>query len=149
MLKIIICAAALGLPATEALCADWAPVQTPNLVGVQYVHDDGGALIVVCDSRGKLIRILHTEPRANWTEGDTVNTTTTDDAGISTTSKYGKAISRIAIIVENESTFDLFRMGQAKRFFTVSIGNYARIYPATGFKRATEPVLRACGDSWQ
>jgi hypothetical protein len=26
-----------------------------------------------------------------------------------------------------------------------SAGNYARIYPATNFKRATEPVLRACG----
>ena len=147
--KILLAAFALGLPATAALCADWTPAQRSNLIGVQYVHDDGGALIIVCDSRGKLIRIMHVEPRASWTEGDTVNETTMDDDGISTTSKYGKAISPNAMIVENESTFDLFRMGQAKRFFTVTIGNYARIYPTANFKRASEPVLRACGDSWQ
>jgi hypothetical protein len=93
-----------------------------------------------------LIRILHVEPRANWTEDDTVNETTMDDSGISTTSKYGKALTGTTMIVLNESTFDLLRMGEAKRFFTVSIGNYSRVYPAANFKRVTEPVLRACGD---
>lgn len=101
------------------------------------------------DTKTKLIRILHVEPRANWTEGDTGNETTMDDSRISTTSKYGKAPSRTAMTVLNESTFDLLRMGEAKRFFTASIGNYSRVYPVANFKRVTEPVLRACGDRWQ
>jgi hypothetical protein len=150
MMKKLVCMVALALPATGALCADWGPVPTPNapIVAAGYTHDDGGSLVVLCNTDQKLIRIMHTEPRARWTEGDTVNETTADDDGISTTSKYGRALSGTTMIVLNESTFDLLRMGQAKRFFTVSVGNYARIYPAANFKRATEPVLRACGDRW-
>lgn len=130
-------------------CADWVPVTLPDqpfLKVARYMHDDGGSLSVICDTRQNLIRIMHQEPRANWTEGDTVNETTMDDDGFATTSKYGKALSRTAMLVANESTFDLFRMGQAKRFFTVTIGNYSRIYPIANFKRITDPVLRACGD---
>jgi hypothetical protein len=130
-------------------CADWVPVTLPDqpfLKVARYMHDDGGSLSVICDTRQNLIRIMHQEPRANWTEGDTVNETTMDDDGFATTSKYGKALSRTAMLVANESTFDLFRMGQAKRFFTVTIGNYSRIYPTANFKHITDPVLRACGD---
>jgi hypothetical protein len=142
--KILLAAFALGLPATAALCADWTPVQRPNLTGVQYVHDDGGALIIVCDSRGKLIRIMHVEPRASWTEGDTVNETTMDDDGISTTSKYGKAISPNAMIVENESTFDLFRMGQASASsLSPSVTTRASIRPRTSSERASRCCVRA------
>jgi hypothetical protein len=150
--RTIICSAALVLATTEAMCADWEPApkipNQPNFVAARYVHDDGGSLVVLCDTQEKLIRIMHIEPRANWTEGDTVNTTVMDDDGISTTSKYGQALNRRAVIIMNESTFDLIRMGQAKRFFTVSIGNYARIYPTANFKRITGPVLQACGDRW-
>jgi hypothetical protein len=148
---VLTAAALVVLPGTEAPCADWGPVPTSNqsLVVAGYTHDDGGSLRVLCDTDERLIRIIHTEPRARWKKGDTVNETTMDDDGIGTTSKYGKALSDTAMIVLNESSFDLLRMGQAKRFFTVTIGSYARIYPVANFKRTTEPVLRACGDSWQ
>ncbi len=62
------------------------------------------------------LKMAVVEPRANWTEGDTANETTMDDSGISTTSKYGKALCATTMIVLNESTFDLLRMGEAKRF---------------------------------
>jgi hypothetical protein len=41
-----------------------------------------------------------------------------DDSGIST--KYGKALSGTTMIVLNESTFDLLRMGEAKRFLPLA-----------------------------
>jgi len=152
MFKSIVCAAVLAMPAAEVLGADWVALSTPNqpIVAAGFRHDDGGSLTVLCNTNEKLIRIIHTEPRANWTEGATVNETTMDDSGISTTSKYGKTISRTQMILLNESTFDLLRMGEAKRFFTVTTGgSYARIYPTANFKRMTEPVMKACGDSWQ
>jgi hypothetical protein len=152
MIKTIVCVAALALPASEAICGDWLPAQAPGhpyFVGVQFVHDDNGSLVVVCDTREKLIRIIHTEPRANWKEGDTVGVTTKDDDGVGTGTSRGMVMSSNMVVVMNESTFDLWTMGNAKRFFTVSAGNYARIYPATNFKRATEPALRACVDRWQ
>ena len=61
---------------------------------------------------------------------------------------HGIAASSNALLVQNESTLDLFTMGKAKRFFTVTAGNYSRIYPAANFRTATDPVLRACGDHW-
>jgi hypothetical protein len=152
MIKTIVCVAALALPASEAICGDWLPAQAPGhpyFVGVQFVHDDNGSLVVVCDTREKLIRIIHTEPRANWKEGDTVGVTTKDDDGVGTGTSRGMVMSSNMVVVMNESTFDLWTMGNAKRFFTVSAGNYARIYPATNFKRATEPALRACVDRLQ
>jgi len=51
-------------------------------------------------------------------------------------------------VVKEEATFHLAAMGQATSYFAVGTGDYARIFPAADFRKATEPVLRACGDHW-
>jgi hypothetical protein len=125
------------------------PSDDASTVAAAFEHNDGGGLIVMCSTKQKLIAIVHKEPRANWKKGETIDVITRDDDGVGAGGAHALVISPMELIVRNDSTFDLWSMGNAKRFFTVSAGDYARIYPAKNFKRATEPVLQACGDRWQ
>jgi len=149
MIRTIICLVALALPASQAVCSDWDGARTAgNFVGTRYRHDDGGFLLVVCDTSNKRIRIMHKEPRANWKAGDTVGVTTKNDAEkLGGATSKGQAVSSNVVLVR--ASLHLWTMGNARRFFMVSADNYGRIYPAAGFKSATEPVLRACGDTWK
>jgi len=147
MIRTIVCLAALALPASQAVCGDWDEAQTAgNFAGARYRHDDGGSLLVVCDTSNKRIRIMLKEPRANWKEGDAVGVITKNDKGDGNNTSKGQAVSSTVVLAQAN---DLWTMSNARRFFMVSAGNYARIYPAAGFKSATEPVLRACGDTWE
>src|SRR3954469_4922502 len=67
--------------AVPASAADWGPVQAQGFLGVGYVHDDEGALFVLCDPNTKLISILLNESRAKWTAGTTMNVITKTDTG--------------------------------------------------------------------
>ena len=46
---------------------EWGPSPLPSgFVGADYTHDDGGALIIMCDTTKKLISYLLVDPRARW-----------------------------------------------------------------------------------
>jgi hypothetical protein len=133
--------------ADPASAADWGPVNSHGFVGVGYVHDDEGALFVLCDPNTRLISILLNETRANWTAGIAMNVIAKADTGDEYTAK-GKTAGPTQLVVGEEATFSLNTMGKARAAFIVGDGTYARVFPATNFRKAVEPVLTACGDSW-
>jgi hypothetical protein len=148
LIKSLLCAATVAVPAAEAICAAWGPRQAAgSFVAAGFIHEDGSSLTVMCNTSTKLIAIVHEEPRANWKEGDAIDVTTRDEDGTGSSASRGLVVQPKTLVVRNESTFDLVTMGQATRFFIVSAGGYERIYPSANFKGATEPVLRACGVS--
>ena len=130
-----------------ALAADWGPVQKQGFVGVGYVHDDEGALFILCDTDTKLISILLNETRAKWTAGIAMNVVTKADSGDEFTAA-GKTLGPTQLAVGQEATFSLSAMGKARASFIVANGVYARVFPAANFKKATAPILAACGDHW-
>ena len=145
-----------GLAALSLLCisiavpasaADWGPVQGQRFVGVGYVHDDEGALFVLCDPDTKLMSILLNETRAKWTAGLPMSVTTRADTGDEFTAA-GKTLGPTQLAIAQEATFSLNTMGKARASFIVGNGVYARVFPAANFRRAVEPVLAACGDHW-
>jgi len=135
------------LMAAPASAADWGPVKKQGFVGVGYVHDDEGALFVLCDTDTKLISILLNETRAKWTAGTAMNVITKADTGDEFTAA-GKTLGPTLLAVGQEATFSLNTMGKAHASFVVANDVYARVFPATNFKTATEAVLAACGDHW-
>jgi hypothetical protein len=129
----------------------WAPWSLPNyplLVGVQFVHDDGGSLTVLCDSSKRLISYILKEPRAHWQEGSTVEVKTRADDGSETGPSTGHVIATDALTVLDESTWDISTMGKSAVYFAMGAGGYARIFPTQNFKALMDPVLRVCGDHW-
>jgi hypothetical protein len=130
-----------------ASAADWGPVRSQEFVGTGYVHDDEGALFVLCDTNAKLISILLNETRANWTVGTAMQVTTRADTGDEFTAA-GKTVGLKQLAVGQEATFSLNTMGKANGFFVIGNGQYARVFPAANFRKAVAPVLAACGDHW-
>jgi hypothetical protein len=49
------------------------------------------------------------------------------------------------LVIDGESMADILIMGQAKAFFAIEAGEYVRIFPTANFRKATAPVLGACG----
>ncbi len=146
-----VCALALvlGFPASNAFATDWAPFpDLKPLVGVGYTHDDGGALIVVCNPTQKLMSYVLREPRANWHTGDTMKVQTRADDGSQMQPSTGQVIGPQEIVVGEESTWDLSIMGKGAKFFFTGVGGYARVWPVSNFKEATTLALQACGDHW-
>ena len=135
------------LTALPASAADWGPVKKQGFVGVGYVHDDEGALFVLCDTDTKLMSILLNEIRAKWTAGTPMNVTTKADTGDEFTAA-GKTVGPTQLAIGQEATFSLNAMGKARASFIVGNGRYARVFPAANFRKAVEPVLAACGDHW-
>jgi hypothetical protein len=135
------------LMADPVSAADWGPVNSHGFVGVGYVHDDEGALFVLCDPNTRLISILLNETRAKWTAGTAMNVIAKADTGDEYTAK-GKTAGPTQLIVGEEATFSLNTMGKARASFIVGNGEYARVFPAANFRQAAEPVLAACGDHW-
>lgn len=139
----------LALPASNAFADDWVP--WPDLspfVGAGYKHDDGGALIVICNPSKKLMSYLLREPRASWHKGDSMKVQTRADDGSQMQPSTGQVIGPQVIVVGEESTWDLSIMGKGTQFFFTGVGGYARVWPVSNFKQATTPVLEACGDHW-
>jgi hypothetical protein len=133
--------------AVPASAADWGPVQGQGFVGVGYVHDDEGALFVLCDPDTRLMSILLIETRAKWTAGTPMNVITKADTGDEFTAA-GKTLGPTQLGIGTEATFSLNTMGKARASFIVGNGVYARVFPAANFRKAVAPVLTACGDSW-
>jgi hypothetical protein len=133
----------------------WGPWSNPNMpsaVADAFVEDDGGALIIACNTTNKLISYILKEPRANWQKGTKIKITTRADDGSETTST-GYVIDPTALAVTEQLTSDISAigistMGKATTSFGMGDGVYARIFPAVNFRKSMEPVLQACGNHW-
>jgi hypothetical protein len=144
-----------GLPfvfaASAAICGNqvWGPSSLPSgYVGADYTHDDGGALIIMCDTSKNLISYLLVDPRAHWETGKSVSLTTKADDGSTSGPTAAVAVEPTKLMAREQSTWDISTMGKAKMFFAMGDGVYARIFPTANFREATTPVLQACGDHW-
>ena len=138
--------------ASVADAAEWGPwplaENDGRIVAAGYKHDDGGALIILCDVQSRSISLVFQEPRAKWEAGTKIPFTTLPDDGAQLSPSNGAVLGPNAIVIKAESTFHVFSMGQAHNSFAVRTGPYARIFPASGFRPAIEVVLKACGDHW-
>jgi hypothetical protein len=95
-----------------------------------------------------MLIFLH-EPRANWSKDAKVAVMTTSDGGRQYSSpSYGIAIGSKSVMLKNAATWELNVMGDAKSTFTIRAGPYTRAFPTANLRKAVEPVLHACGDSW-
>jgi hypothetical protein len=139
----------LGAP--QALAADWGPwplSKDSPFVAAGYKHDDDGALIVMCDTKTRLISLALQETRADWTPGTTMKFMTRADDGTQLNDDVGLVFDKTHLILKEPATWHLYAMGKATATFAVGTGEYARIFPAANFRKAIEPVLTACGDHW-
>jgi hypothetical protein len=137
----------LQFVAANAATGEWeGPWNDKDLVAAGFSHDDGGALVVICDTKAKLMSLGITEPRASWTAGTPMEVTTKADTGETTGPSHGVVTAPKRVIVKDDSTWDISTMGNAKVFFGIGVGGYARIYPTENFKKVVDPVLAACGD---
>jgi hypothetical protein len=152
VMKAVVVALPIVFAASEAFCGDqvWGPSSSlpSGYVGADYTHDDGGALVILCNTNKKLISYLLVDPRAHWEKGAQVSLTTKADDGSTTGPSAAFVIGPTKLMVGEQSTWDINIMGKAQAFFAMGDGVYARIFPATNFRTATAPVLQACGDSW-
>jgi hypothetical protein len=103
---------------------------------------------VACNTKTRLAAIVIEELRASWQTGSTMNVTTRADDGTQLKPSRGSIVGPTKVVITEEATFVLYASGRGTRFFMTGDGTYARVWPAANFKRATEPVLRACGDHW-
>ena len=148
-------AVALALPtafvASGGICGDqvWGPSSLPSgYVGADFTHDDGGALVIICDTSKKLISYLLVDPRAHWEKGASVSLTTRADSGSQSGPSAAVVVGPTKLMVGEQATWDINTMGKATAFFAMGDGVYARVFPAANFRTATAPVLQACGDHW-
>jgi hypothetical protein len=153
-LKALVAALPIMLVATDGFCGDqmWGPTSPSRLpggfVGADYTHDDGGALVVLCDTSKKLIAYMLIDPRAHWDKSAPVSLTTKADDGSQSGPTTAFVLGPTKLIVGEQSTWDISTMGNATAFFAMGDGVYARIFPVANFRQATTPVLQACGDHW-
>jgi len=154
-LKALVAVLTIMLVATSgAFCGNqiWSlssPSSLPSgFVGADYTHDDGGALVILCDKSKNLISYLLIDPRAHWEKGAQVSLTTKADEGSQSGPTAAFVLEPTKLIVEEQSTWDISTMGKATSFFAMGDGVHARIFPVANFRQATTPVLQACGDHW-
>jgi hypothetical protein len=134
--------------AKEGEWGPWPLSSDSPFVAAGYKHDDGGALIVMCNTKTRLISLVLQETRADWTLGATMKFMTRADDGTELNDDVGLVLDKTHLILKESSTWHLNAMGKARATFAVGTGEYARIFPAANFRRAVEPVLAACGDRW-
>ncbi len=126
---------------TQAVPAD-------NNIIASFRYGDGSALSVICSTDTKLLTIAFLEPQAKWTAGQGIDVITLPDSGQQPSPSYGLITGSTQVVLKHDPTFDLWTMAQARDTFKLSVGDFARVFPAANFRRAVEPVLRACGDHW-
>jgi hypothetical protein len=132
--------------ASSAEWTDWLVSTDEWQVAAGYKQNDGGSLIVTCDTQTKLISIRFEEPLAEWEKGTTVDVSIKSDDGTVLPPSLGLVTAPTRLILENQHPFDLATMVGAKRFFTVIVGSRARTFPILNFQRVVGKVLRACGE---
>ena len=127
--------------------ASW-PTGAAGYVAAGVRQDDGGSLVVLCDSTKKRLRLGLMEPRANWQRGQQMKFITRIDTGGDANNTIGRVTERDQLVVPPEDTsLHLNVMEKATRWFAVATGDYSRVFPVAGFRKAVEPVLQACGGS--
>src|SRR5262249_567282 len=96
--------------ASGAICGDqvWWPSSPSSLpsgfVGADYTHDDGGALVIFCDTSKKLISYLLIDPRAHWQKGTPVSLTIRADDGSASGPTAAVVIAPTKLVVGEQST---------------------------------------------
>ncbi len=141
---------ALMLPflftASAAAGAEWAawPADNTPLV-IAGIRQDGGSLEVMCDH--KYLSVIFSEPRANWQKGQSIDVALGVDDGPNLPPWRAEAMnpSNLGLF---DATQQIRVMGQAKTSFRITAAGYTRVIPATNFYGALQPVLQACGESW-
>ncbi len=103
---------------------------------------------VVCGADDKRLTITYRQPLAKWTAGEGIDVITLPDSGQQPSPSYGLITGPTQVVLKHDPTFDLWTMGQAKDFFKLSVGDFARVFPAANFRSAVAPVLKACGAHW-
>jgi hypothetical protein len=139
----------LSLASPAFAIQTWESLPGPSgTVAAGFVHDDGGTLILMCDPQRKYLMMGLIEPRAKWQKGQQLKFMTHSDAGGNLDDTLGIVMSPTFLVIGDDTTWHLHAMGKATTFFGVGTGEYARVFPAAGFRKAMEPVLQACGDHW-
>jgi hypothetical protein len=154
VIKALVVALPIMFVTSGAFCGDqvWglsSPSSLPSgFVGADYTHDDGGMLVILCDTSKKLISYMLVDPRAHWEKDKPVSLTTKADDGSQSGPTAAFVIAPTKLMVGEQSTWDISTMGKATAFFAMGDGVYARIFPVANFRQATTLVLQACGDHW-
>ena len=119
-----------------------APGQTDIIAS--YKHDDGAALLVICDTAKKHLSIAYREPQAKWLTGSGIDVMTLPDSGQQPSPSHGVIIAPTQVVLKHDVSFDVWTMEQARGSFKMSVGDFSRVFPAANFRNAVEPVLKAC-----
>jgi len=117
-------------------------------VVASFKHTDGAELSVICDTDSKRLTIAFQEPRAKWTAGQGIDVITLPDSGQQPSPSGGFVTSPTEVVLKHDPSFDLWTMAQANGSFKLSVGDFARVFPAANFRNAVAPVLQACGNHW-
>jgi len=117
-----------------------------NDIIASYKHDDGAALLVICDTVKKHLSIAYREPQAKWLTGSGIDVMTLPDSGQQPSPSHGVIIAPTQVVLKHDVSFDVWTMEQARGFFKMSVGDFSRVFPAANFRNAVEPVLKACAD---
>lgn len=130
--------------------AEWHTRAIPadNHLIATFTHNDGSQLSIVCSTDDKRLTITYRQPQAKWTAGEGIEVITLPDSGQQPSPSYGLITGPTQVVLKHDPTFDLWTMAQARDTFKLSVGDFARVFPAANFRRAVEPVLQACGDHW-
>jgi hypothetical protein len=126
---------------TRAIPAD-------NHLIATFTHDDGSELSVVCSTVDKRLTITYRQPQAKWTAGEGIDVVTLPDSGQQPSPSFGLITGPTQVVLKHDPAFDLWTMAQARDTFKLSVGDFARVFPAANFRRAVGPVLKACGHHW-
>jgi hypothetical protein len=138
----------LMLATSAALCGEWATWAVPDGADVlAEIEQDGAQLVMVCNAKRKLVWIGFREPRANWQKGAEIGVVTKSDEGSQwTTPSHGIVMEATRVMIIEDAITDLWVMGKAKTFFTISAGDYTRAFAIANLREVTERVLGACED---
>jgi hypothetical protein len=113
-----------------------------------FKDDDGGSLVIACETNSKLLLLTLVEPRASWQGATPMRFMTKIDDGTQLNETMGSVTSPMQLVVRTDVASHVAAMGRAAVSFTVGTSDYARSFPAANFRRSIEPVLAACGGHW-
>jgi hypothetical protein len=148
----------------SAYAGEWMNKEDKTAISAQ-VQEGAAGVIVLCrhtdptpsDCRSLScvsdqpppMTIFILEPRAKWKQGAEMEVTfRSDDPSVAADIAHGTADAETVVAIKQSPVVDIWTMGQSKSLFTVSVGGFSQTFSAANIRNATEPVLRACGDSW-
>jgi hypothetical protein len=141
---------------TAVVCGEWTTAKDGSATSEQ----DGSHLWIRCDTEhGRalhpdswgLILMFLEEPRASWKKSEEVVIVTDSDDGSHTIGgkSRGNALSPTILAVHEEDvTWELSVMANAKKSFTINAGSFSRTFSAVKLRETVAPVLEKCGDHW-